>query len=150
MQPTLIEIVAALCALLLPSHFAVVDSYRPPACTWCAGNRGIEYVTPVGVPIVAAESGEVTFVGRVAGVMYVVVRTPNNVLVTHGKLGATHVRPGDRVVAGFRIGTSNGNLYIGVRKDGVYLDPNGCGVVGKSSQSLVPRAKLLPIHSWRP
>jgi septal ring factor EnvC (AmiA/AmiB activator) len=82
--------------------------------------------------------------------MYVVVRTPSNVLVTHGKLGSTHVRPGDRVVAGFRIGTSSGNLYIGVRKDGVYIDPNGCGVIGKSPGSLVPRAKLLPIHSLRP
>jgi len=148
--PKLIEFVAALCALMLPTQFAIADSFRPPSCTWCAGNRGIEYVTPQHAPVHSAASGVVTYVGSVAGVVYVVVRDTDNMLVTHGRLHSTAVKVGDRVSAGFRIGTSSSGLYIGVRRLGVYLDPTTCTPAIKNPSGQRPRAILVPIHSHGP
>lgn len=150
MPPKLIEFIAALCALVLPTQFAVTDSFRPPTCTWCAGNRGIEYATTPGAPVHSSASGEVTFVGSVAGTLYVVVRATNGVLVTHGRLASAQVSAGDRVAAGFRIGTSSGALYIGVRRLGAYLDPTTCVASAKNPSGLRPRAVLVPIHSHGP
>lgn len=146
----LIEFIAALCALVLPTQFAVTDSFRPPSCAWCAGNRGIEYATAPQAPVYSAASGEVTFVGSVAGTLYVVVRTANGELVTHGRLASTQVAAGDRVSAGFRIGISSGGLYIGVRRFGIYLDPTTCASATKNPSGLKPRAVLVPIHSHGP
>lgn len=150
MLPKLIEFIAALCALVLPTQFAVTDSFRPPTCAWCAGNRGIEYATPQGSPVHSSASGEVTFVGSVAGTLFVVVRATNGVLVTHGRLSSVQVSAGDRVSAGFRIGSSSGGLYIGVRHLGAYLDPTTCSVLAKNPSGLRPRAVLVPIHSLGP
>jgi murein DD-endopeptidase MepM/ murein hydrolase activator NlpD len=135
---------------MLPTQFAVADSFRAPTCTWCAGNRGIEYVTPPHAPVYSAASGEVSFAGSVAGLKYVVVRATNGVLVTHGRLESAQVRAGDRVTAGFRIGTSSGGLYIGVRRSGVYLNPTTCALVKNNPSGLRPRAVLVPIHSLGP
>lgn len=150
MPPKLIEALLALCALVLPHHLVVADSFRPPACQWCAGNRGIEYVTDPTMAVYSAASGDVTFVGTVAGVLYVVVRTPNDELVTHGKLKSAQVRQGDQVRAGFRIGQASVRLYIGVRKSGVYLNPAECGVVQNPEKARKPRVRLVPIHSNGP
>ena len=150
MPPKLIEFFAALCALILPTQFAVADSFRAPTCTWCAGNRGIEYATPPDAPVYSAVSGEVTFAGSVAGVNYVVVRGLDGVLVTHGRLESFQVQAGDRVTSGFRIGTSSGGLYIGVRRLGVYLNPTTCSPATKNPSGLRPRAVLVPIHSHGP
>ena len=150
MPPKVIEFFAALCALMLPTQFAISDSFRPPSCTWCAGNRGIEYVTPPHAPVYSAASGEVTFAGSVAGSKYVVVRAANEVLVTHGRLESAAVKAGDRVSAGFRIGTSSGGLYIGVRRLGVYLNPTTCAPATNNPSGQRPRAVLVPIHSHGP
>lgn len=150
MPPKLIEFIAALCALVLPTQFAVSDSFRAPTCTWCAGNRGIEYLTPPQAPVHSAASGVVTYVGSVAGTLYVVVRAANGVLVTHGRLESAVVKAGDRVVAGFRIGNSSSGLYIGVRRLGAYLDPTTCAPAANNPSGLRPRAVLVPIHSHGP
>ncbi len=150
MPPKLIEFIAALCALMLPTQFAVSDSFRAPTCTWCAGNRGIEYLTPPHASVYSAASGVVTYVGSVAGTLYVVVRAANGVLVTHGRLESAVVKAGDRVVAGFRIGSSSNGLYIGVRRLGAYLDPTTCAPATNNPSGLRPRAVLAPIHSHGP
>ena len=150
MPPKLIEFIAALCALMLPTQFAVSDSFRAPTCTWCAGNRGIEYLTPPHASVYSAVSGVVTYVGSVAGTLYVVVRAANGVLVTHGRLESAVVKAGDRVVAGFRIGSSSNGLYIGVRRLGTYLDPTTCAPASNNPSGLRPRAVLAPIHSHGP
>ena len=150
MPPKLIEFIAALCALMLPTQFAVSDSFRAPTCTWCAGNRGIEYLTPPQAPVYSAASGVVSYVGSVAGTLYVVVRAANGVLVTHGRLESAVVKAGDRVVAGFRIGSSSNGLYIGVRRLGAYLDPTTCAPASNNPSGLRPRAVLAPIHSHGP
>ena len=150
MPPKLIEFIAALCALMLPTQFAVSDSFRAPTCTWCAGNRGIEYLTPPQAPVYSVASGVVAYVGSVAGTLYVVVRAANGVLVTHGRLESAVVKAGDRVVAGFRIGSSSNGLYIGVRRLGAYLDPTTCAPASNNPSGLRPRAVLAPIHSHGP
>lgn len=111
---------------MLPSHLAIVDDFRPPACTWCAGNRGIEFAVEPGTDVVSSADGWVTFAGRVAGTTYVVVRTVRGVLVTHGGLSGTSVRQGNRLVAGDTLGTAGDVLYIGVRIGGRYVDPKSC------------------------
>ena len=135
---------------MLPTQFAVSDSFRAPTCTWCAGNRGIEYLTPPQAPVHSATSGVVTYVGSVAGTLYVVVRAANGLLVTHGRLESAVVKAGDRVVVGFRIGNSSSGLYIGVRRLGAYLDPTTCAPATNNPSGLRPRAVLAPIHSHGP
>ena len=135
---------------MLPVNAVVADSFRAPSCAWCAGNRGIEYVMAPDTPVYSASSGVVTFSGKVAGTVYVVVRGENDVLVTHGRLQRATVKDGDRVTAGFRIGESSDRLYIGVRHVGHYLNPETCAVLAKNPSGLRPRAVLLPIHSHGP
>lgn len=135
---------------MLPVNAVVADAFRAPSCVWCAGNRGIEYVTEDSAPVYSAATGVVTFSGRVAGILYVVVRGPNDVLVTHGRLQQASVKAGDRVTAGFRIGESSDRLYIGVRHLGQYLNPETCAAMAKNPSGLRPRAVLLPIHSQTP
>jgi len=88
----------------------VADPFRPPACTWCAGNRGIEYRVAPGTTIRAAATGEVTFSGAVAGVRYLVVRSADGHRQTYGRLDASGSAfgIGDRVVAGTPVGTAGG------------------------------------------
>jgi murein DD-endopeptidase MepM/ murein hydrolase activator NlpD len=125
---------------VLPTTLAVVEEFRAPACTWCEGNRGIEYASTPGSPVGAAAAGDVTYAGRVAGVSYVVVRTARGVLVTHGGLSAIGVRTGERRAAGEAIGEAGETLYIGVRVGGVYVDPRRCSLGGIR---LRPRAVLV-------
>jgi septal ring factor EnvC (AmiA/AmiB activator) len=126
--------------LVLPTHLAVVDGFRAPACVWCPGNRGIEYASEPGQPVGAAARGVVTFAGHVAGVAYVVVRTARGVLVTHSGMDAIAVRVGQHVGVGAPVGEARETLYIGVRVGGAYVDPNRCSV---ANGRLRPRAALV-------
>lgn len=125
----LLVAVALGCPVSLP-NLAVLDPYREPACTWCAGNRGIEYRTQPGRAVAAAADGEVTFAGRVAGVVYVVVRAADDSLVTHGGLAALAVSRGDRVRLGEPVGEAGETLHLGLRRDGRYVDPASCATRG--------------------
>ena len=102
----------------------MVDPYRPPACRWCAGNRGLEYGTAPGTTVRAGGSGRVTFAGTVAGVRYVVVAQAGGLRATYGRLGTVAVRTGDPVVRGSAVGTTSGLLYFGVRVGNRYVDPS--------------------------
>ena len=62
---------------LPPVDAPVVDPFRPPLCTWCAGNRGLEYGTPGGTAVRAVAAGEVTFSGTGA-TQQMVVRGPGH------------------------------------------------------------------------
>ena len=124
----------------LPVNLPVLDQYRPPSCKWCSGNRGIEYRTIPGSAVFAVASGIATFVGSVAGTNYVVVRTFNNLLVTHGRLSLVSVKSGGVIVAGQTIGSSGESLYIGVRVNGQYSDPRQCASLGYTGK---PRAILV-------
>lgn len=125
---------------MLPVHLPVVDGFRAPACTWCAGNRGIEYAVDAGSAVTSAVAGTVTYAGRVAGAGYVVVRSARGVLVTHGGLATISAHRGETVRPGDALGVSGSALYIGVRVGGAYVDPVRCSTAGRDTR---PRAVLV-------
>jgi len=124
---------------VLPAHLDVVADFRQPACPYCAGQRGIEYSAPDGSAATAAASGVVTFAGSVGGVRYVVLRTPEGVLVTHGLLREVQARRGEQVRRGETIGQSGERLYIGVRVGGRYVDPRHCAAGAKRPRAVLVR-----------
>ncbi|MEM9038488.1 MAG: M23 family metallopeptidase [Actinomycetota bacterium] len=106
-----------------PVEGTVVDPFRPPACRWCAGNRGIEYRVRPGSAVRAVAGGEVTFAGPVVGRLYVVVRHADGGRVTYGLLDERSVGRGDRVVRGQRIGSNTEAFHFGLRQHDEYVDP---------------------------
>lgn len=123
------------CVLISPiatPHIAsIIDPFRQPSCERCAGNRGIEYSTKIGTPIVASANGTISFYGMVGGKRYLVIRTAAGRRLTYGSIANSTVRTGDTVLAGQIIGTTGSMLYFGVRENGirgysyvdVYVDP---------------------------
>ena len=124
----------------LPMNLSVIDQFRAPSCKWCSGNRGIEYRTESGSDVTAAAGGIASFVGNVAGTNYVVVKTINNLLVTHGRLQSVLVKSGAVITVGQTIGVAGESLYIGVRVNGQYTDPRQCAGLGSMGK---PRAVLV-------
>ena len=124
----------------LPINLVVIDQFRAPSCKWCSGNRGIEYRTKLESIVTAAAGGITTFVGNVAGTNYVVVKTINNLLVTHGRLQSVSVKSGAVIAVGQTIGVAGESLYIGVRVNGQYTDPRQCAGLGSMGK---PRAVLV-------
>jgi murein DD-endopeptidase MepM/ murein hydrolase activator NlpD len=108
---------------LPPVASAVVDPFRAPACTFCPGNRGLEYRPPTGTRVVAAASGAVTFSGLVAGVRYVVVDQTDGRTATYGRLAVARVALGAPVKAGDVVGTTTDRFFFGLREGDRYVDP---------------------------
>ena len=106
-----------------PVDAPVIDHFRPPACLWCSGNRGIDYGTVAGVAVHAAAAGRVSFAGQVGGDLFVVVSHPDGLRTTYGFLGTISVAVGDAVAQGQVVGATGGPLHFGVRRGDVYLDP---------------------------
>ncbi len=106
-----------------PVHGVVVDGFRAPACQRCAGHRGITIATTTGTPVRAVTGGVIVFVGLVAQVLYVVEDIGRGVKVTYGRLGRVGIVVGALVMAGQIIGVSSDSLYLGVRVQGVYVNP---------------------------
>jgi murein DD-endopeptidase MepM/ murein hydrolase activator NlpD len=98
-----------------PVHAPVTDPYRAPACTYCPGNRGIEFGPSPGQRVTAVEQGVVTFAGVVAGTRYVVVDHADGVRATYGRLATMAVARGERIGAGVVIGTTTDRFYFGLR-----------------------------------
>jgi len=127
----------------LPVNLPVIDQFRAPSCKWCSGNRGIEYRTELGSIVTAAAGGIASFVGNVAGTNYVVIKTINtndNLLVTHGRLQSLSIKSGAVIAVGQTIGRAGESLYIGVRANGQYIDPQQCAGLGSIGK---PRAVLV-------
>ena len=127
-----------------PVEGTIVDPFRPPACRWCAGNRGIEYRVHPGSTVRAVAGGEVTHAGPVAGRLYVVVRHADGRRVTYGFLDDATVSRGQRVARGQPIGTTTDAFHLGLRgTDGTYVDP--APLLGE----LRGRPRLVPIDGSR-
>jgi hypothetical protein len=128
-----------------PVTGVVVDPFRAPACTWCTGNRGLEYRTGSDVGVRAAVSGVVSFAGRVAGTLYVVVRSSDGSRITYGRLRSAGVVTGGRVLAGTTIARASGEFFLGLRIGDEYRDP--APHIGR----LVGRTRLVPVDgsAWR-
>ena len=107
----------------------ISDPFRQPSCDQCAGNRGIEYKTQPGTPIIAGASGIVSFSGVVANKKYLVIKTGAGRRLTYGSILNSDLRIGNSVVVGQIIGTTSNMLYFGVRENAIansrdiYVDP---------------------------
>jgi murein DD-endopeptidase MepM/ murein hydrolase activator NlpD len=121
-----------------PVDAPIIDHFRPPACTWCPGNRGIDYATPPGTLVRASAGGVVTFSGSVAGDRFVVVAHADGLRTTYGYLASAVVVAGDRVVPRQLLGTAGGPLHFGVRRGDVYLDPELLFTTERLVARLVP------------
>lgn len=117
----------------------ITDPFRAPACRYCAGNRGLEYVVGSNAAVRAVTAGVVTWAGSVAGIRYVVVQHPNGWRVTYGRLDSSSLRIGDLVVRRSLIGAASGSFYFGLRIDARYIDPQP--YLGRS----VGRPRLVPV-----
>ena len=122
-----------------PVAGVVVDPFRAPSCTWCAGNRGIEYRVGPNIGVRAAVSGVVSFAGTVAGTRYVVVQSRDGSRITYGRLRSARLAAGDRVLAGTTIATAAGEFFLGLRIGDEYVDP--APYIGR----LVGRPRLVPV-----
>jgi small subunit ribosomal protein S2 len=106
-----------------PVDGPIVDHFRPPPCTWCAGNRGIDYAVASGSAVHASAGGVVTFAGAIGGDLYVTVTHPDGLRTSYAYLSSIAVAPGQRVAQGDVLGTTGAELHFGVRRGDVYLDP---------------------------
>ncbi len=123
------------------THNAVIsDPFRQPSCDRCAGNRGIEFETQFGTPIIAGASGVVSFSGVVANKKYLVIKTVAGRRLTYGSILTSQLQIGDFVLVGQIIGTTGTMLFFGVREKGfannndVYVDP--AKYLGQNNQPL--------------
>jgi murein DD-endopeptidase MepM/ murein hydrolase activator NlpD len=137
-------VLAALPCWLPPVHAPVVDPFRAPECPYCPGNRGLEYATRDGQPVLAAAAGVVSFSGLVAGTRYVVVEHADGLRVTYGRLVSAAVGEGAQVRQGQLIGLATEQFLLGVRRGDEYLDP--APYLG----TILRRARLVPVDGTPP
>jgi len=141
--------IAALVMLAAPCYqppvsSPIIDPFRAPACSYCPGNRGLEYQPPSGSPVVAAYPGVVRFNGTVANVRYVVVNQADGRTATYGRLMNAVVAEGSTVVAGQIIATTTTRFFFGLRQGDRYVDPSPfLGVIRY-------RPRLVPIDGSAP
>lgn len=132
-------VVSLMGCYLPPVETPVSVPYTAPACTYCAGHRGVEYALDDGSGVRAVAEGVVTFAGVVAGTRYLVVLQADGLRATYGMLQGVLVTRGDVVVAGQLVGRSGLRLYFGLRDvAGEPVDPTA--LFGQ----LVGRPRLLP------
>ena len=130
MPPTALVLAVAL-ALAAPAPLVyrppvdgpVIDRFRPPPSPYGRGNRGVDYATRPGQPVVAAAPGEVVFAGPVGRSLHVVVRHPDGIRTSYSFLLTVVVRRGDRVQGGQAVGTAGPTLHFGARAGNAYIDP---------------------------
>ena len=140
----LVSVIMAGSCLVPPVDAPVVDPFRPPACEWCPGNRGIEYGPTLGQVVGAAAGGTVTFSGRVAGTLYVVLAHADGTRTTYGGLLATNTAPGAFVALGEPVGLGGLSLHFGLRRGAEYLDPTP--LLGRLGR----RPRLVPLDGTPP
>ena len=130
-----------------PVDGPIVDHFRPPACTWCPGNRGIDYATAPGSRVAASAPGVVTFAGQVGGQLFVVIAHADGLRTTYAYLATVSVHAGQRVAQGDAVGTAGATLHFGVRRGDVYLDPELLLAGGRAVARLVPLGGRQPARA---
>ncbi|WP_026378271.1 M23 family metallopeptidase [Agromyces italicus] len=113
----------------VPPPVRVVSPFRAPPTPYTSGHRGVDLEVEPGAPLVAAESGVVSFAGMVAGRGVVAVDHGDGVVSAIEPIDPS-VGAGDTVAAGTAIGiASQGGhcagdcVHFGVRFDGEYVSP---------------------------
>ncbi len=135
-----------------PVDAHVTDAFRAPQCTWCPGNRGLEYEPRPGTPVTAVAGGMVSFSGVVAGTRYVVVDHDDGSRATYGRLASNAVTTGATVAAGQTVGATSDRFFFGIRVGDVYVDPQPLLGTLRYRPRLVPldgsAARPAPRPSW--
>jgi len=106
-----------------PVAAPVVDPFGAPANPYAAGNRGIDYATTPGTPVVAVADGVVVFAGPVAGQLYVTVLHPDGIRTSYSFLAGISVAVGQQLTQGTVLGLTGSRFQIGARRGDTYLDP---------------------------
>lgn len=101
----------------------VIDGYRPPPEPWLSGNRGLEYDTEPGEPVMASAAGVVTFAGAVAGSFHVTIAHDDRLRTTLAFVAEPLVAVGDRVRGGDVVAIAGDSVHFTARVDGEYIDP---------------------------
>ena len=127
----------------------VLDPFRAPASRYGPGNRGIEYDTWSGQPVVAAAAGVVAFAGPVAGERHVTIGHADGVRTSYSYLATIEVAVGQRIEQGTQVGTAGDTFHFGARIGEVYIDPAILFGSGPTEVVLVPHDRPLPAPSGR-
>lgn len=113
-----------------PVTGALAQPFVEPRSRYGAGHRGVDFVAALGTPVRAANSGEVTFAGNVAGSLHVVVTHAGGLRTSSSFLATIAVRRGQQVARGDVLGTAGGGdgehagvLHFGLRVGDRYVDP---------------------------
>jgi len=106
-----------------PVDAPIADPFRPPAAPYGPGNRGLEYDTAPGDPVVASAAGTVVFAGAVAGALHVTVLHGDGLRTSYSYLADISVTVGGHVAQGDELGTAGERLHFGARAGDAYLDP---------------------------
>jgi hypothetical protein len=114
-----------------PVDGRVVRSFQEPISRFGAGHRGVDLVAATGTPVRAANDGQVSFAGDVAGSLHVVVAHDGGIRTSYSFLARVDVRAGQTVRKGERVGLAGGTgdahgpgvLHFGVRIGDRYVDP---------------------------
>jgi hypothetical protein len=113
-----------------PVSGAVAHPFVEPTSRYGAGHRGVDFVAPSGTPVRAANAGQVTFAGSVAGSLHVVVAHTGGLRTSSSFLATIAVRRGQSVARGDVLGTAGGGsgdhagvVHFGLRVGERYLDP---------------------------
>ncbi|HZD19008.1 MAG TPA: M23 family metallopeptidase [Actinomycetota bacterium] len=109
----------------------VIRGFDPPETPFGSGHRGIDIAVAQGTPVLAPESGTVSFAGMVGGHLFVTLDHGGGLSSTYSWVSAALVREGDAIARGSPIaltglghpGSTVPHLHLGVRLDGEYQDP---------------------------
>ena len=109
----------------------VIRGFDPPDTPFGAGHRGIDIAVPPGTPILAPETGTVSFAGPVGGELFVTIVHGGGLSSTYSWISAATVRKGDVVSRARTIGATGAghpgasvpHLHFGVKLDGESVDP---------------------------
>lgn len=136
-------------AWLRPVPGAVARPFVAPLSRYGPGHRGADLVAPPGTPVRAANAGEVSFAGSVAGSLHVVIAHAGGLRTSYSFLATVAVRRGQRIARGEVIGTAGGGvddhagvLHLGLRVGDRYVDP----MVLFSPADLTRLIRLVPVE----
>jgi hypothetical protein len=115
---------------ITPVPGAVARTFVEPRSRYGAGHRGVDLAAAPGTAVHAANGGEVTFAGSVAGSRHVVVGHAGGLRTSYSFLAGVTVRRGQTVARGDVVGTAGGAdpehlgvVHFGLRVGERYVDP---------------------------